>query len=352
MNSNPISLNECLSAFVYLQNERCDGVEMNSPQDTQYAHNIPSFSKVIHVFSKEWKGIRSAVGAMSGAKLVVTADRGLASDEMHFALNNIRMFKKAIFHGVSANGRALIEHLHRHGGPECYVVWHGSHAQLSVDSERPLFWATKRLYEKGLIRKMHIMREGCHLLLNSWPEALFNVPLNVEGKKSCQKISEGGIAIVPLTTSLGKNLYTNIIAAAVSPKIKTIITYNGNDLSEIFREKSIKLLRHDGVAGHLKVLQECSISLNVTCVDCQPMVDLEALAVGTPAITGPLFLEQHFKSSYPHITTVQNPLSTVEIVKAIDRLDDIPQDELSSMMLEYKAELIQKHIESYNNFLA
>jgi len=351
MNSKPINLKECLSAFAFLQSERCDGVEFNAPQDTQYAHNIPSFSNVIHVFNKEWKGIRSAVGAMSGTKLAVTANRGLGSDEMHFALNNIRMFKKAIFHGVSANGRALIEHLYRHGGPECYLVWHGNHAQLSLDSERELFLVAKRLYEKGFIRKMHILREGCHLLLNTWPEMLFNVPLKIEIRKSNLKLSENGVALVPMTSEIRKNLYTNIIAAAVSTRIKIIKTYNGNDLQEICGGKPVKLLKHDGIAGHLKVLQECAVSLNVTCVDCQPMVDLEALAAGTPAITGPLFLEKYFKSAYPRITTVQNPLSAAEIVEAIDRLDDIPPEELSSMMHEYKAELVQKHVESYNNFL-
>lgn len=349
---NSIRVDELLAAFDYWKASDHAGVVLNAAQDMQYAHAAASFEKNIHVFSKEWKGIRSAVGAMGGSKLAVTADRPLSSGEMEFALDSVRKFDKAIFHGVSVNTRNIIEYLYRHGGPESYVVWHGSHAQLSVDSERELFFPTKRLYEKGYIRRMHIMRSGCHLLLKSWPHVLFNAPLRMEAKKACARISENGIALVPMTAAMGKNLYTNIIAAAVSEKIKIIKTYNGNDLMQLCGGKTVRFLRHDGMEGHLQVLKKCAISLNVTCVDCQPMVDLEALSAGTPAITGPLFLENHFKSDYPRITTVQNPLSSEEIVKAIGRLDAIPTTELCEMMLEYKTELLQKHIESYGNFLA
>jgi hypothetical protein len=352
MNIKTIKLDECLSIFDNGQEYQHGGVELNARCDMRYAHNIQSFSKVIHVFSMEWKGIRSAVGAMGGAKLAMTADRPMRCDEILFALHNIRKFEKVIFHGVSANGRILIEHLYRQSGPDCYVVWHGSHAQLSLDHERELFLATKRLYEKGFVKKLHIMRGGCHLLLNCWPEILFNAPLNIVGEKFCQKISENGIALVPMTASMGKNLYTNIIAAAVSSKIKTINTYNGNNLMDICNGKTIKFLRHNGVAGHLKVLENCAVSLNVTCIDCQPMIDIEAVSAGTPAITGPLFLENYFKSTYPKLTTVQNPLSPEEIIKKIDKLDAIPGGELAAMMTEYKAELLQKHIESYNSFFA
>jgi hypothetical protein len=352
MNTNSISLGKLLSAFGSLPEAESQGIELNAQQDIRYAHDIDVFSKVVHIFSMEWKGIRSAVGAMSGTKLAVTADRSLRSSEMTLAINIIAKFEKAIFHGVSANARNLMEYFRRNGGPECYVVWHGNHAQLSLDSERSLFLAAKRLHEKGFIKRMHILREGCHLLLNTWPNVLFNIPPNIKMKKNRPGLSENGTALVPVTAEIRKNLYTNIIAAVASPKIKSILTYNGNDLLEFCGGKSIKFLRYDGIEGHLKVLMGCVVSLNVTCVDCQPMVDLEALAAGTPAITGSLFLEKYFKSEYPKIITVQNPLSVEDIVKTIDRLDAIPGEELSSMMAEYKDELLQKHIESYKNFLA
>lgn len=350
---NSLSLKEFFSAFD-LPSAAADqyGVDLNAPQDIQYAHKIPSFSEVVHVFSKEWKGIRSAVGAMSGTKLAVTADRKLRSSEIRYAIDNIKKFRKVIFHGLNENARVLIEYLFRHDGPDCYLVWHGNHAQLSADSEREHFLLAKRLYEKGFLKRMHILREGCHLLLNTWPDVLYNAPLNMEAKKNHIKLSENGIALVPVTAEIRKNLYTNVIAAAVSPKIKIIKTYNGKDLLEICGGKPVKFLRHAGVAGHLKVLTESSVSLNVTCVDCQPMVDLEALSAGTPSITGPLFLEKHFKSDYPRMTTVQNPLSPQEIVKTIDRLDEIPGEELCAMMADYRSELLHKHIESYNNFLS
>ncbi len=352
MSKNSIQLKEFLSIFDFCQPQQRGGVDLNARQDTQFAQNLSLFSDVIHVFSMEWKGIRSAVGAMSGTKLAVTADRALESGEMQFALKNIRKFKKVIFHGLNANTHIIVEQLHRHGGPESYVVWHGSHAQLSMDSERNIFLKMKRLYERGLIRRAHIMRKGCHLLLNTWPDVLFNSPLNIETKKSPVRLSDNGTALVPMTSTVGKNFYTNIVAAAVSPKIKAIKTYNGNDLLDICAGKRVSFLAHDGIAGHLKVLKECAVSLNVTCIDCQPMVDLESLAAGTPAITGPLFLEQYFKSDYPRITTIQNPLSSEEIVAVIDRLDAIPANELSAMMNDYRAELLQRHAESYGNFLA
>ena len=99
---------------------------------------------------------------------------------------------------------------------------------------------------------------------------------------------------VPVENTWRKNLYTNILAACNTEGIERIYTVNWpRAFSRPWRTFSrLQLVGYKRGLDLLTTLGSVSAVLAVTLAECQPMTQLEAFALGTPALTGPLELAE------------------------------------------------------------
>jgi hypothetical protein len=98
-------------------------------------------------------------------------------------------------------------------------------------------------------------------------------------------------------------------------------------------------------------LHDIDISVNVTTIDCHPMVDLEALGAGAAALTGPLFLDALEEHPYTRLTVIANPFDVRAISNRLTVIKRMNNSELQEMMLDYKKSLATISGERYADFL-
>jgi glycosyltransferase involved in cell wall biosynthesis len=88
-----------------------------------------------------------------------------------------------------------------------------------------------------------------------------------------------------------KNLYTQVIAAQGSKKVRRICLVNWPTyLDGLMVLEKAQLVGFQSLPGLLAHMRLAQLVANVSFSECQPMTQLEALAMGTPAIVGPLRL--------------------------------------------------------------
>jgi hypothetical protein len=101
----------------------------------------------------------------------------------------------------------------------------------------------------------------------------------------------------------------------------------------------------------LELMATMDLVLNVTTIDCHPMVDLEALAVGTPSVRGPLFLDGLEDHPYVGLTSVDNPMSVEDVARCIRNVLERDESELRGLMNDYTENLRDLSMNRYREFL-
>lgn len=101
----------------------------------------------------------------------------------------------------------------------------------------------------------------------------------------------------------------------------------------------------------LETMRSADLLSNVSIVDCHPMVDQEALAVGVPCLRGPLFLDALEDHPYVRATQIANPLSVADVSTGMSRVFDIPRDEMKGMIEDYAHKIRAVSFERYVEFL-
>ena len=91
--------------------------------------------------------------------------------------------------------------------------------------------------------------------------------------------------------------------------------------------------------------------MNASIVDCHPMVELEALAAGTPAIRGRLGMDALDDHPYVQLTQVGDPLNVADVRSTLQRVLRVPTSELQEMMTDYSRAMVQLSFERYSEFL-
>lgn len=331
------------------------GFEFNSSRDSLFSHSSKIFDKVLHVFNAEYYGIRAAAGNLPGGKLAVSAQKKLTPRDFSEIVEQIALqgYEKFVLHGYSRAMNDVAIRIHRAFGSEIYGVWHGNFAQLVYHGEREAFEQWRRLLSNGVITKAHILKQHASDFLEcGFTPLLLNLPPQWKGVRISPAFSqkETVTAFLPGWIDVRKNWHANMLAAERSDVVKQLFYYA--DTCPVFdRTGKAKQINFDPVT-HMDVMSSVDLVLNATLIDCHPMVDLEALACRTPAITSKLFLGELLDAhAYSKLTSIENVLDTKEISDRIKFISEIDEGEILEMMSDYADALIRMSFSRYEDFL-
>ncbi|WP_250477002.1 methyltransferase domain-containing protein [Caballeronia sp. INML1] len=331
--------------------------EWQAARDTIYANPDSRFAQVCHVFHQDWVGMRSAVGALPGWKLSIPSAQGIpvADIERIVALLRQHDIRKLVLHGISDPMYALTLALARVGFDAQYLVWHGTTTQWVWEDERRFAHRAIQMAREGKVRRFSAIRRGLGPIVGerNFAPQLVNMPPLFSNRTVARRSPrrEDCHALAPSWNDLRKNLATNVLAAQCVDRIGRIhVVAKDFDLPKWLAPKLTKVAYRDHT-GMLEMMASMDLVLNVTTIDCHPMVDLEAMSVGTPCVRGPLFLDGLEDHEYVRLTSVDNPMSVEDISRCIERLLSVETHTLDGMMSDYKNALLELSRQRYLEFL-
>jgi hypothetical protein len=354
------------SAESVAQRGLADGEEFgwDLATDTRWRHEDVRFRDVCHLMNVEWIGIRAAAGALPGHKLVVSAKRDVsAAGVARIAkLLTSQGIRRIVVHGMSPPLRALIVALRKATDIPLFIVWHGAPVMWAMSHEMELVQFALDLVRSGDAVRMAGMRSGMGPVLgqHGFPLQLFNMPPNLPSsfgqsdslvETTDRGTQEGAIVFVPSWHVLHKNVPTNLLAANQSKKVRQTWVLDG-DLNFLAGfDTKVKRLAPRSAVAMLDTMRQVDLVTNVSIVDCHPMVELEALAVRTPCLRGPLFLDALDDHPYVAATHVANPLSVADVIARMDATLAIPRTEMLGLMDDYSNKICELSIARYVEFL-
>jgi len=328
----------------------------DAPRDRHYAQDSnPAFEGVLTVFTQEWVGIRAAAGSFPGHKLAISKSIFWISEDLVRIFDQIDSLRirTVVVHGFSF---PLVEFLValRAARPDLRIcgVWHGTVAAWCLDEERLLAGKFLELASRGVFDRIHIMRKGSEALHpRAFAPLLPNLPLRTSIARTAPAWSNRPVrCIFPSWNNPWKNLYTNIAAAACSDQVGIIGTYAGVEYSGPGRDKLTRINYSDRET-HLRMLASCDLALNVTVVDCHPMVEMEAISVGTPTLRANLELDFEAGHPYSKIFTTTSAHNVVGICKQISQISSVPAGEIDEIVADYRSLVVRTSFERYGEFL-
>jgi SAM-dependent methyltransferase len=328
----------------------------DAPRDTELAHECKELDAVCHVFHLEWFGMRAAAGALPGRKLGISSEDRLDAPSIDriLALLRYHAVSRLVVHGFSANTEAFIRAMRAAGFEHIYLVWHGAPAMWVFKGECELAQRALALVKRGIVRRMHGMRRGMDEVIgkSAYAPQLLNVAPNVPPTLLPRDRPSGGaIVFSPSWNLLHKNVISNLLAAQIHPKVRQFWTMARD--TGLTRDLSSKVKTLSSRSGKemLETMRQADLIMNVSIVDCHPMVDQEALAVGTPCLRGPLFLDALEDHPYVRLTEVSNPLSVHDISSGISRVLNVAADELDELMRDYSRRIRAVSFARYLDFV-
>lgn len=127
-----------------------------------------------------------------------------------------------------------------------------------------------------------------------------------------------------------------------------------NGLESIADLRRLRLVGYLRGAKLLSRMAECWAVAMATLAECQPMTQLEAFAVGTPAVTGPLELAEFAGDELVALCEVDRLDSPPHIAAALGRLMDFRSADPSGCREMIRDHLCRRHAlatERYAEFL-
>jgi hypothetical protein len=336
------------------------GIVVNEERDTIVAHSDPAMRSVLHVLDQHWHGIRSATACLPGGKLGVSHRNALTAEETkrvgHLVLE--RGYRVVCFQGYSEAVDALVEHLHGEFGPELrlYVVTHVSTSQFEHHFEMGML---ERIHEKvrsGMIARAGSVKPNFHLFHEAtWPGCVINIPPDLSRLIVALPKRESGNVFIPVENTWRKNLYTQVIAAHGSHNVRRICLVNWpSHLERLMQLDKIQVVGFQALPGLLAYMRLAQLVTNASFSECQPMTQLEALSVGTPAIVGPLRLpifSSHPLSELCEVTDLDDPgLLRRRFDLVLDEWSRDPSG-LSQMIADFVSVRTATGLASYREFL-
>jgi hypothetical protein len=323
-------------------------------RDTRYAHPEPAFNDVLHVFAQSWIGIRAAVGALPGHKLAISTDRRANPEDITTFLVELdqRAIKQVVFHGYCDAADQLISALAQAQMSQMvYLVYHGNIAQWENGVERQFALRAIEAAQKGKIARIHFLQNKFDV-----PEADVFLPMLFNPAPLVDLAQGGGgrlkdTAFLPGTESWRKNLHANAFGAAQNSRIRKVMHYAQDITLPNPLQRKLKRAAYAGRDETFSLMARVGITLNVSLVECHPMVGLESEACGTACLRGPLHLGYGEDHTYVRLVEVANPLSTSQISQAIDRVLDIPAQERTEIVQDYTAMMNKAALGRYREFL-
>ncbi len=327
----------------------------NALCDTRYAHTIPALEKLLHIFSSEWVGLRAAAGAFPGTKLALPAEAPVSQETLDRVARQILDLKprRIVVQGMSDNLLALIERLGKLKlADHVYVVFQGAPAQWWSPAEARYASICFSLAQRGAIKGLHVLKPAFEFPTpRLYKPMLFNLSPKLVQPVEPPPPGGNGRVFVPGWAGWRKNIHTNALGAALSEKVTEVCAYAGDlTLPEPLSSK-IRIVPYSSREQTFELIASSSLLLNVSLVDCHPMVHLEAQSLGRASIRGPLFLDALEDHQYIQLTTVRDVTSATEIKCVVDKLLVIPGAERLQLATDYQRLSDEISILRYREFL-
>lgn len=329
-------------------------LEWDAPTDTAYAHKAPGFERVLHVFNRQWIGIRAAAGSLPGHKLAVDGKLRLSRSVVNAVTTGLAMrgIERVVFHGMSGNLQTLIGALAAAGlSRHVYLVYHGSVAQWCDAPERRLAFMAFEAAAKGHVHRLHIMKGGHDLLPGvSFTPLLLNMA-PVTGLTAAERDGDRTDVLLPGTDAWCKNTHGNALAAAMTPQVTRVLHHmRGLALPQPFAGK----LQHVPFVDRpttLELMSAAAATAYASLVECHPMVNLESEAVGTPCIRNALALDALEDHPYVRLVEVPDRASPRAISQTLFKVLSVPRDECQDLIRDYHGRLHAISLARYREFL-
>lgn len=323
-----------------------DGVVVDQPLDTSWAHERPAHASVLHLSHQHWHGIRAAAGYLPGSKASIVEDRRLTLSEVNRLAEVIqrRNIEVVMFHGWSPNMTLIANALRRLFGARLRLtaVWHGNTAQFINPFELGCIPTLIQLRRKRVIDALASVKPDMHLLDPAFErEPLLNVGPRVAPPPPREYRFD--TALIPVPLDWRKNLHTNIFAVAAAGYRRAIITA-GLTKEQFPFKLSCKLEQLDRPPRDVlfSVLTHVDLVMNVTLSECQPMTTLEALAHRVPSLSGPLSLGELDRHPYQQLAQVERVDTLGPVTRAIEKFRSVAPNELRSLMADYETGLMKE----------
>ncbi len=327
---------------------------LDSHADTKYAHEDPAFAHVLHVFCQGWLGIRAAAGSLPGRKLAIANDGDLTRTELADILGLIgrEQISRIVFHGMFGAAETLIEALARASASDSvHLVFHGNVAQWSDRHERALALPAIELAQAGKIRRINFMQRDYAIAggRSFLPMLLNPAPRHRQPVATLGRLND--VAFLPGADSWRKNLHANAFGAALSPGISRVMHYAPDIRLPTPHGAKLREASYVDRGATFEMMARVGCTLNVSLVECHPMVGLESESVGTPCLRGRLNLDHGEHHQYVKLVQVDDPISPFEISRRLDAVLAVQGSERAAMVSDYTALMNRASIERYTEFL-
>lgn len=269
-----------------------NSLQYNATEDSSYSLKDVRFDHVVHIFSHCWHGIRSAVSYLPGNKLAISPDKDLCGEELRYIIGVLFKYKiqKVCFHGFSMHWEALVKVLKEtFKYIEISYVGHVSFSQFEHLFEIAICGKILELHSSGYINGLGSVKPRYNIGSLFFEKTLINYTLPVN---SSVYVRNGGFtAFIPLENTWRKNLYVNTIGCLNSKYLDTIYMVNEPTcLDLVFDLNKTHVVGFQNKRDIANFYKVSDIVMNVTLVECQSMVFLEALAHGVPCLIKPMGL--------------------------------------------------------------
>ncbi|WP_298199276.1 glycosyltransferase [Novosphingobium sp.] len=330
----------------------------DSPIMLRSAHAAEGFQRVLHVAHHEWHGIRQATAYSPGHKLLISAHETLTEDDKRSIAQGIgRMgIDRICFQGYSENADGLLLYLRAVLGPSVkfYMISHVTTAQFDHQFEMTVIARLLNRLKFGVIDGIASVKPGFGSAIDGiWKRTILNYAPNIpmpQGRRSSRVE-----VYAPLDVGWRKNLFTNIIAASLARNVDMVKTANfPNGLENIHDLHKLRLVGYLRGQDLLDEMARSSVTLIATLAECQPMTQLESFAAGTPALTGPLEVEEFTGDPLISLCTTHHLDNPALLAKDIERIVDVLQSDPSAMTQMITEHLASRHraaTQSYAEFL-
>jgi len=333
----------------------------DAPCDTRYAHKIPGLGGVLHVFQQGWTGIRAAAGSLPGRKLAIKPEAPLPPHVLRQLARAIvdAAPERILMQGMSDVLGPLADELAAQGLHErLFVSLHGAPSQWFSQAEARYAFKCLELARSGKIRRLHVMKAGFEFpAARLYPPMLFNLSPRLGDQALEADIASGdaqgdeAIALVPGWTGWRKNIHANALGAALSPRIKEVVAFGSNLALPPPLDAKIRVVPFVAREQTFELIQASALVMNVSLVDCHPMVHLEAQSLGKACLRGPLFLDALEDHPYVRLTEVPDVSSPGQIRGAVERVLDVPPQARRDLVRDYQAASDRIALQRYHEFL-
>ncbi|NLR72480.1 glycosyltransferase [Novosphingobium sp. ERN07] len=318
------------------------------------SHKADGFERVLHVAHHEWHGIRQASAYSPGHKLLISAHETLTEDEKRAIAENAARLgvERICFQGYSENMDALLLYLRSVLGPtiKYYMISHVTTAQFDHRFEMVVIAKLLNRLRFGVLDGIASVKPGFHRAIEGfWPGTIINYAPNipmVSGRRSAH-----AEVYAPLDVGWRKNLFTNIMAGSLARNVDVVKTANfPNGLESIHDLRKLRLVGYLRGKDLLDEMARSSLTLIATLAECQPMTQLESLAVGTPALTGPLEVEEFANDPLVTLCTTSHLDNPALLAKDIEKIVEVLRGDSDGMLQMIAQHLDRRHSVATRNY--